>query len=30
VAFSVIVNHTNGKPSEVHAAIDKIALALLE
>ena len=30
VAFSVIVNHTNGPTSEVLAAIDKIALALLE
>lgn len=30
VAFSIIVNHTNGPASEVRAAIDKIGLALLE
>lgn len=30
VAFSIIVNHTNGQASEVRAAIDKIALALLD
>ncbi len=30
VAFSILVNHTSGKASEVRAAIDKLALALLE